>query len=85
MTERTYSDRGFAQHQPIPCGTSYGGTVRVYESSSADAPRLWLHAQQESGQEATVHLSMDAARVLIGDLRDLVWFLDDRYAEAGER
>lgn len=35
MTECTYSDRGFAQHQPIPAGTAYGGTVRVYESSSA--------------------------------------------------
>ena len=42
MTERTYSDRGFAQHQPIPAGTAYGGTVRVYESSSALAPRIWL-------------------------------------------
>lgn len=71
MTERTYSDRGFAQHQPIPGGTAYGGTVRVYESSSALAPRIWL-AVEALTQSATIHLSLDAARALATDLIDLV-------------
>lgn len=85
MTERTYPDHGFAQHQPIPCGTTYGGTVRVYESSSAAAPRLWLHAELRPGEEVTLHLSMDAARALIADLSDLVRYLDGGDDEGGER
>lgn len=79
MTERTYSDRGFAQHQPIPGGTAYGGTVRVYESSSAAAPRIWMAVESLTGA-ATIHLSLDAARALATDLIDLV----EHHHQAGD-
>lgn len=70
MSERTYSARGFAQHQWIPGGTSYGGAVRAYESSSATAPRIWLNIEVGE-QSATIHLSLDSARELAHDLLDL--------------
>lgn len=36
-----HSDRGFKQMEPIT--TSRHETVRVYESSAASEPHLWLH------------------------------------------
>lgn len=35
-----YSDRGFAHDEPI--ASTYGATVRVYESSAAAGPHIWL-------------------------------------------
>lgn len=73
MTERTYSNRGFAQHQPIKCG--YGGEIRVYESSAASAPHIWVNiteSERLAGRDAAVHLTIDAARQLVLDLTDLI-------------
>ena len=36
----TRSDRGFARLPPVP--GAYGGSARVFESSSAEEPSLWL-------------------------------------------
>lgn len=40
VVERTASKRGFTQYEPVDCG--YGGILRVFESSSAFDPSLWL-------------------------------------------
>lgn len=48
------SDRGF-DHLP-PIEGAYGGQVRVYESSSAEGPHIWLNAK-DSTDDATLHLT----------------------------
>lgn len=40
----TTSDRGFDAYPPIP--SEYGGEVRVYESSAASGPHIWLRATE---------------------------------------
>ena len=72
MTARQLTSRGFAAHDWINGGTEYGGRVRVYESSSAIAPRIWLTVLQADGESATLHMSLDAARDLVADLNDLI-------------
>jgi hypothetical protein len=73
VTER--SDRGFHQYgDDAKCG--YGTNIRVYESSSAEAPHVWLALEQdaailhrpESGI-AHAHLTEDGARYLIERLQ----------------
>ncbi len=44
----TVTDRGFKHFHPIP--TTYGHVVRVYESSAANRPHVWLNI------EGDVHL-----------------------------
>lgn len=39
-TEIEYTQRGFARTGPVE--DSYGGQVKVYESSSAREPHIWL-------------------------------------------
>lgn len=41
IPEPEYSDRGFAHWPPVE--SSYGATVRVYESSAAENPHLWVN------------------------------------------
>ena len=72
MTARQLTSRGFAAHDWINGGTAYGGRMRVYESSSAMAPRIWLTVLQADGESATLHMSLDAARDLVADLSDLI-------------
>ena len=72
----TVTDRGFQHMDPIP-GT-YGGEVKVYESSAAESPHVWLNTwsfrhpnTQSDPVEATVHLALaDAER-----LRDQLSYL----------
>lgn len=70
------SARGFA-HMPALAGL-YGGTVRVYESSSAEHDALWVSVIQDHGSrldktttEATIHLDMGAALTLTDQIRAL--------------
>lgn len=83
MTRRIHSEGGFVYYPYIPGGTPCGGIAQVHESSSADAPRLWLLVEQKSGRFAMLHMSVDAARTLIGDLTDLVEHIDGK--QGGER
>lgn len=59
------SERGFEQYGEVE--TKYGHTIRVYESSSASGPHVWMQTRQspESGaphgmgpEEATAHLDL---------------------------
>jgi hypothetical protein len=43
MTEFKESPRGFRHYEPIK--STYGHRIRVYESSAADAPHLWVNIE----------------------------------------
>lgn len=81
----TVTDRGFT-HQP-PMNSTYGGTVRVYESSAADGAHVWLRVQEPSDlnrrdsrlQEVSAHLTTDDAWRLAEQLLELVLY---HYQEA---
>lgn len=74
----TTTDRGFDHLPAIP--SDYGGEVRVYESSSAKGPHIWLNAtapvnlNQPEGPkvEALIHLSAENAWKLSEQIRFLV-------------
>lgn len=55
----TLSDRGFKQYEPV-------GNMRVYESSSAEEPKIWLH-NELGGDSAhlTTAQALELATVLI--------------------
>ena len=76
----TVTDRGFTHADPIPGVAGYGGQVRVYESSGAAAPRLWLMTIDGEGNEATIHLELDDARRLLDDINRLA---DNHYQLRG--
>ena len=87
MTEPTFSDRGFAQMPEIP--SEYGGSVRVYESSAAMGPHIWLEAKAPEDLnhpdgpmvEAPIHLTLDNAKLLRDQLTVLI---DNHYQVAGK-
>lgn len=64
---KVHSDRGFARLPEIP--SEYGGNVRVYESSAAMGPHVWLTAKAPKNLnnpngamvEAPMHLTADNA------------------------
>lgn len=56
------ADRGFKHYEPIVSNS--GDEVRVYESSAADAPYLWLRVN-----EATAHLRLADVERLIASLK----------------
>jgi hypothetical protein len=70
------SDRGFSRLPEIP--GAYGGMVRVYESSAASAPHLWLQVDIPAGvthaerEKATIHLAVEDALKLAEQLQHLV-------------
>lgn len=76
-TDVTVTDRGFQHMAPVP-GT-YGGEVKVYESSSAMAPHIWLNVwsyadvnNRTGREEATVHLTLEDADLLRDRLGHLI-------------
>lgn len=72
------SDRGFQQGDPIS-GTD-GDTVRVYESSAAIGPHLWVNITEPTNRndpegpvhDATVHLKLEDATRLRDDLTAII-------------
>lgn len=85
--KHTTTDRGFKHLEPIE--GDYGGHVKVYESSSAEQPKLWLQiaepndinawcAGDQSGgtHDATIHLTADNAWQL---KEQLEWALEHHY------
>lgn len=66
----TKSDRGFNFMPPIAGG--YGGAVKVYESSGATAPHIWLQATNPEGQEVHLHLAAEDAWHLAEQISHLV-------------
>jgi hypothetical protein len=70
------SPRGF-DHLPR-LGGGHGGTVRCYESSSAEGPHVWLAIElppskdHPGGLDEAVHLPAEEAWKLADQLRQLV-------------
>lgn len=65
------SERGFEHYDPIP--TSYGHDVRIYESSSANEPRLWMAIEKTERSQiddpSVVHLTFGQAEQIIQTLQ----------------
>lgn len=69
----TRTDRGFEHMPPIP--NRDGGEVRVYESSAADGPHLWLRVRGRTG-EGLAHLTAEDAWKVADQLR---WLVEHHY------
>lgn len=65
MADPIYSERGFKHFDPLISGED---RLRVYESSDASAPHIWLRVN-----DASIHLDMDQ----ISDLVDKLKYLQD--------
>jgi len=81
------NDRGFHQYGKDSTCT-YGTTIRVYESSSAEGPHLWLELQ--NGDElmrkaitgyASAHLNQQQAEYLIRRLQTWVDEIPKRWGK----
>ena len=77
----TITDRGFQHMDPIPgtYGGQVSGQVKVYESSAASGPYVWLTVRsfsnpntQSDPVEATVHLALAHAECLRNQLTFLI-------------
>ncbi len=64
MARYEVTERGFKHYEPI--GTAYGHIIRVYESSSADEPKLWLGIDATGAMTGnpTALLTVEQAREL---------------------
>lgn len=69
----TRSDRGFIHLPKLP--GAYGGDVRVYESSAASSPHIWLSAGDRE-IDITLHLTLETAQQLIEQAQ---WLLANHY------
>lgn len=63
--------------EPITC--AYGSEVKVYESSAASGPHIWLNVQTDVGVltqqkpgEGTAHLTLEQAELLRDQLSHLI-------------
>lgn len=66
MSKDKITPRGF-RHAPRRSG-SYGGYAKVYESSAASGPHLWVLSQDHMGNEAIVHMTDKQARKFAKDI-----------------
>jgi hypothetical protein len=72
------SERGFIHGDDIP--SAYGGYIKVYESSAASAPHIWVRTVCPSNLndltstpiEAVAHLTLDDAARLRDQLSYLI-------------
>jgi hypothetical protein len=82
---RTTTDRGFVHFDPIP--STYGGAIRVYESSAASGPHIWVdikspaklqevHPPPDGMTAGTAHLPLEQAIMLRDQLN---WLIDNHY------
>lgn len=67
--EFSTTDRGFKNYAPIE-GT-YGDSVRLFESSRADRPCIWVSVTDMNGTESMVHLTLEDATRLKDHLKHL--------------
>lgn len=65
----TFSKRGFKHMPELHC--DYGSEVRVYESSAAVSPFIWLDVKHRSGS-GTAHMTLDDAARLRDQLDYLI-------------
>jgi hypothetical protein len=76
------TNRGFKHMPPFEVG--YGGRLAVYESSTADAPHVWINAvmKKHPGDprsekiSVSMHLQLDDVDMLIDQL---LWLRDNHY------
>lgn len=72
------TSRGFKHTAPVP--SEYGGYVKVYESSAASGPHLWLSVTCPSDLndpgsepiEAIAHLKLESAENLVEQIDHLI-------------
>ena len=73
------SERGFQQGDRIP--STYGGYIRVYESSAADGPHVWVNivsparlssADDPNMVDGVAHLTLEDACALCNQLTRLI-------------
>jgi hypothetical protein len=58
-----------------PINPNRGGEVRVYESSAADGPHIWLNVKEPADPvlgEAHAHLTLEQAKLLRDQLDYLI-------------
>ncbi|HEX6685512.1 MAG TPA: hypothetical protein VF062_22245 [Candidatus Limnocylindrales bacterium] len=89
MTEMQRTARGFQYGEPVHGSHADhvnggelpdGSFVRVYESSAAFGPHIWMQVS-DSQETARTHLSLESAR----RVRDqLTYLLDHHYQLAGD-
>jgi len=88
VTKKAYSERGFAHWEPTD--TSYGAQVRIYESSAALSPHIWMRIDQPSPEDnpmggnlkeasAVAHMTLDQAREIRDTLIEAIDFMDERF------
>ena len=79
MTEHTVTSRGFKHLTPITGTYPYNWLLKVYESSAAFDPAIWIAAESDSSEghaEVHAHLNLDEATLL----RDqLSWIIDNHF------
>jgi hypothetical protein len=81
-SEYMVTDRGLTHMRPVP--SEYGGEVKVYESSAAEGPHIWLQAtapvnlNEPDGptHEVPIHLTAESAWRLAEQLR---WLVEHHY------
>lgn len=85
------SDRGFHQYGEEPVRCTYGTSVEVYESSSAEGPHVWLKLlcdshvlSNQAAGEGTAHLNEAQAREVIARLQAWVDEIPSRWGRASE-
>lgn len=81
----SYNERGFVATDPI--ASSYGGTIRVQESSSAEHARVWIFCKSPTDlnqwaqygdegvadwQDACAHLSLEDAERFANNILEVV-------------
>lgn len=78
-------DRGFHGYgTPLKC--TYGTTMKVYESSSAEGPHVWLNVEvnhavlsRHQPGEASAHLNKKQAQALINRLQTWIDEIPSRW------
>lgn len=86
----TKTNRGFHKYgTPVRC--TYGSTVRVYESSAATGPRVWLNIvcdptvlRDQPAGEGTAHLNQKQARAIVARLQAWLDEIPVRWGKPGK-
>lgn len=71
----TTTDRGFKHMLPVEAARGVA-SVKVYESSNAEHPCVWLNVIEGGDAIATIQLTTEKARFL-GE--QLIWLADNHY------
>lgn len=80
-----YNDRGFYDYGGGPIATTYGHTVTVRESSSAEGPHVWILVNAEKALNDTdPHLSLAQAIAVRTALDQFISSVPERWTD-GER